>query len=275
MRRSAAFAAGNIAVGDSSEFLPILLDLIQTDDKKRYLAMQSLKEVIVHSEPETLTAVSQKLWAPLFENSQAQDEGTRNVAADCLGQLTVTDPARYLPQLVAQLSDPSRDTRATVISAIRFTFTNESTTYDELLAPLIVEFFKLIHDEDLGVRRLALSALTSAAHNKPHLVRDHLTSLLPELYAQTVVDESLVRIVEMGPFKHKVDDGLDLRKTAYECMHTLLDTCVKDIDVHEFLDRVLGGLKDEEEVKKLCYLMLAKLAHITPIAMTQRESVHG
>ena len=54
-----------------------------------------------------------------------------------------------------------------------------------------------------GVRRLALSSLNSAAHNKPHLLRDQLSTLLPELYSQTVVDESLVRIVEMGPFKHK------------------------------------------------------------------------
>ncbi|KAM0790577.1 hypothetical protein ACM66B_004444 [Microbotryomycetes sp. NB124-2] len=270
VRRSAAYAAGNIAVGDMNEFLPTLLSLIQSDDKKRYLALQALKQVILHSNAQHLATVSDSLWAPLFENSAAQDEATRSVAADCLGQLTVNDPAKYLPQLQSRLSADSRDTRATVISAIRFTLTNESTTYDELLAPLVVEFFKLIHDSDLGVRRLALSALTSAAHNKPHLVREHLSSLLPELYAQTETDESLVRIVEMGPFKHKVDDGLDIRKTAYECMHTLLDSCVKDIEVNEFLTKVIGGLKDEEEVKKLCYLMLAKLAHLTPVAVTNR-----
>lgn len=68
-----------------------------------------------------------------------------------------------------------------------------------------------------GVRRLALSTLNSAAHNKPHLVREHLTTLLPELYDQTVIDESLIRMVEMGPFKHKVDDGLDIRKVSLDC----------------------------------------------------------
>ncbi|BGP01934.1 Armadillo-type fold [Rhodotorula toruloides] len=270
VRRSAAYSAGNVAVGNPSAFLSTILDLIQSDDKKRYLALQALKEVIIHSSTESLAAISDQLWTPLFENCEAQEEGTRNVAADCLGQLTVINPAKYLPQLQTRLSSDSRHTRATVIAALRFTFTNDSTTYDELLAPLIVEFFKLMHDEDLGVRRLALSSLNSAAHNKPYLVRSHLDSLLPELYAQTVVDESLIRMVEMGPFKHKVDDGLDIRKTAYECMHSLLDTCLKEIDLQAYLSQVISGLSDEDEVKKLCYVMLTKLAHVAPTAVSQR-----
>lgn len=106
-------------------------------------------QVIIHSPPTELAKISDTLWTPLFENCQAQEEGTRNVAADCLGQLTVTNPAKYLPQLQARLHSDSRHTRATVIAAIRFTFTNDSSSYDELLAPLITEFFKLIHDTDL------------------------------------------------------------------------------------------------------------------------------
>ncbi|GAA5893687.1 hypothetical protein JCM6882_007878 [Rhodosporidiobolus microsporus] len=270
VRRAAAFAAGNIAVGNTSVFLPAILELIEGDDKKRYLALQALKEVIIHSSPDALASISDTLWTPLFDNCEAQEEGTRNVAADCLGQLTVLNPAKYLPQLQARLGADSRHTRATVIAALRFTFTNDSSTYDELLAPLIGEFFKLMQDSDLGVRRLALSSLNSAAHNKPHLVRPHLDTLLPELYAQTEVDESLIRIVEMGPFKHKVDDGLDVRKAAYECMHTLVDACREQIDLAAYLARVIEGLKDEEEVKKLCYVMLVKLAQVAPTAVQQR-----
>ena len=45
--------------------------------------------------------------------------------------------------------------------------------------------------------------LSGAAHNKPWLVADQLEGVLPRLYAQTVVDESLIRIVDLGPFKHR------------------------------------------------------------------------
>lgn len=52
----------------------------------------------------------------------------------------------------------------------------------------------------------------SAAHNKPTLIRGLLTDVLPLLYNETKIRKELIREVEMGPFKHTVDDGLDLRK---------------------------------------------------------------
>jgi cullin-associated NEDD8-dissociated protein 1 len=103
---------------------------------------------------------------------------------------------------------------------------------------LIIDFLSLMLDEDLvstanssvflslispqTVRRLALSALNSASRTKPHLIRDHLNSLLPSLYKETVINPDLIRTVQMGPWTHKVDDGLEPRKTAYETMYTLV-----------------------------------------------------
>lgn len=55
--------------------------------------------------------------------------------------------------------------------------------------------------------------------------------------------------VEMGPFKHTVDDGLDLRKAAFECMYTLLDSCLDRIDIFTFLNHVEDGLKDHYDIK--------------------------
>lgn len=53
----------------------------------------------------------------------------------------------------------------------------------------------------------------------------------------------------MGPFKHTVDDGLDLRKAAFECMYTLLETCLDRLDIFEFLNHVEDGLKDHYDIK--------------------------
>ena len=53
----------------------------------------------------------------------------------------------------------------------------------------------------------------------------------------------------MGPFKHTVDDGLDVRKAAFECMYTLLDSCLEGLDVLQFLDHVEEGLKDHYDIR--------------------------
>ena len=53
-------------------------------------------------------------------------------------------------------------------------------------------------------------------------MRDHLPALLPILYSETVVKPDLIRTVQMGPWQHKVDEGLDARKTAWETLYTLV-----------------------------------------------------
>lgn len=108
----------------------------------------------------------------------------------------------------------------------------------------IGEFLQTLTDPDLNVRRVALVTFNSAAHNKPSLVKgDILATVLPHVYGETKIRKELIREVEMGPFKHTVDDGLDLRKAAFECMYTLLDTCLERLDIFEFLTHVEDGLK--------------------------------
>jgi len=157
-----------------------------------------------------------------------------------------------------------------VVTAVKLTFINQGQQYDELLRPIIIDFLSLIKDGDLNVRRLSLGTLNSAAHNKPHLIRDVLNQLLPLLYEETVIKEHLIHMVEMGPFKHKVDDGLDIRKSAYECMYTLLETCLDKLEIYSFLTRVITGLSDQHDIAILSHNMLIRLAHVAPTAVTQR-----
>ncbi|EGN92705.1 hypothetical protein SERLA73DRAFT_98928 [Serpula lacrymans var. lacrymans S7.3] len=271
IRTAAAFAAGNIALGNLQQFLPAIVKAVENDPKKRLLSLQALKEVVTHCSHGQLEGVADMLWAPLFHNSEDAEESTRNVAAACLGKLTTTHPSRYLPQLHARIHDENIAARATVVSAIRYTLAESATSYDELLAPLIMDFLSLMIDKDLTVRRLTLSLLNSAARTKPHLIREHLASLLPSLYKETIINPDLIRTVQMGPWTHKVDDGLEARKTAYETMYTLLDTCLSKLDLHEFLSRVLPGLSDDsDEIKVICHMMLFRLSQVAPTSVSQR-----
>lgn len=65
----------------------------------------------------------------------------------------------------------------------------------------------------------------------------------------------------MGPFKHTVDDGLDIRKAAFECMYTLLDSCLDRLDIFEFLNHVEDGLKDHYDIKVSCLFFFCVCTH--------------
>lgn len=88
-----------------------------------------------------------------------------------------------------------------------------------------------------------------------------------------LLQQELIREVEMGPFKHKVDDGLDIRKAAFECMYTLLDTCLDRLDIFDFLQHLQHGLWDHYDIKMLAYLMVARLAQLAPSAVLQSKLV--
>jgi len=53
----------------------------------------------------------------------------------------------------------------------------------------------------------------------------------------------VLREVDLGPFKHKIDDGLELRKAAFECMDVLLERCKDRINMSEFITHLEKGLQ--------------------------------
>nr|XP_060622249.1 cullin-associated NEDD8-dissociated protein 1-like [Anolis sagrei ordinatus] len=270
VKSAASYALGNISVGSLKEYLPFMLKEIGVQPKRQYLLLHSLKEVISSSPAESLKPYVEDIWALLFKHCECTEEGTRNVVAECLGKLTVVNPSQLLPRLKKQLSSGSPYARSTVVTAIKFTISDQPQPIDPLLKGCIGDFLKTLQDPDLNVRRVALAMFNSAAHNKPSLIRDQLSTVLPHLYNETKIRRELIREVEMGPFKHTVDDGLDVRKAAFECMYTLLESCLDRLDIYEYLNHVEDGLKDHYDIRMLTFIMLARLSTLCPNAVLQR-----
>ncbi|WVQ76239.1 hypothetical protein IAR50_005904 [Cryptococcus sp. DSM 104548] len=280
VRSAAAFAAGNLAVGTPNIFLPTIINKVEAAQKEseRLLLLHAVKEVILHSPSTQLENIADSLWKPLFaaptsvaNNAEtAGDDGIRNVTAACIGKLTITAPAKFLPQLQQLLQSSSPANRALVAAAVRYTFIDTSNGYDELISPIIVDFLSLMKDENLIVRRLSLASLNAAIQNKPHLIVDKLDALQPLLYGETYVKKELQREVIMGPWKVIEDDGLENRKAAYETMYTLLGTCFSKIDLPTFTNRVLASLSDVNEVKVLGLMLLLRLGQTSPEVVQPR-----
>ncbi|GJM90299.1 hypothetical protein PR202_ga06566 [Eleusine coracana subsp. coracana] len=252
IKSAASYALGNIAVGNLSKYLPFILDQIDNQQKKQYLLLHSLKEVIVRQsvdhtgQSELKDSYIEKILALLFNHCESEEEGVRN----------------------ERTSSPAANTRATVAIAIKYSIVERPEKIDEIMYSEIATFLMLIKDSDRHVRRAAVLALSTAAHNKPNLVKALLPELLPLLYDQTVVKQELVRTVDLGPFKHVVDDGLELRKAAFECVDTLLDSCLDQVNPSSFIvPFLLSGLGDHYDVKMPCHLILSKLADKCPSAV--------
>lgn len=117
----------------------------------------------------------------------------------------------------------------------------------------------MLHDSELVNQRLALTTLNSAAHNKGEILQPRLGELMPLVMEASVVRPELIREVMMGPFKHRVDDGLEVRKSAYETLYALMETSFPRLDMQQLYERVVAGLGDEHDIRALCNLMLTKL----------------
>lgn len=269
VKSAGSFALGCLAIGNKNKFLPIILHEIESRTRRQYLFLHSLREVILAGHLDQLETV----WQLLVNHCECQEEGTRNVVAECLGKLALHNPVELLRRLLHYMRIDFTEkplARSTVVAAVKFTISDQPQQVDEVLRQCIGEFLSALQDSEIIVRRVALITLNSVAHHKPSLILDLLSQVLPLLYQETLVKPELIREVEMGPFKHQVDDGLDSRKAAFECMYTLLDTCKNQLDIMEFLTHLENGLKDHYDIKMLTYLMLNKLALISPSAVLQR-----
>ena len=111
-------------------------------------------QVILHSTAAQLESLADHSWSPLFaqdsttSSSDIGEDSARNVKAACIGKLTTAAPHKFLPELQSLLSSSPRD-RALVAAAVRYTFIDTSSSYDELIAPVIVDFLSLVHDENV------------------------------------------------------------------------------------------------------------------------------
>ncbi|GAB0495536.1 hypothetical protein MMPV_006838 [Pyropia vietnamensis] len=136
---------------------------------------------------------------------------------------------------------------------------------DAALTPVLSDFLGLVGARDMGVavRKGALQTLGALARWRPALLRDYLrpaesghdggtaavatsdgAPLLSRLFGETEEDKSLVRMVDLGPFRVKEDGGLELRKAALGAIVTLLHTAPRSLPGKDVADVVSRGLRD-------------------------------
>lgn len=153
--------------------------------------------------------------------------------------------------------------RAIAVQALRYTLPDDNEAFDAVLRSSLFDMLKtVLEDPELEIRRHALSTLNSAAHNKPELIMGRFNQLIPYVMKETVINPDLIREVTLGPYKHKIDDGLEVRKVAYETLYALMETAFSRISIIDLYDRIIAGLSDEHDIRALCNLIVSKLVYL-------------
>jgi len=68
------------------------------------------------------------------------------------------------------------------------------------------------------------------------------------------------RMVDLGPFKQKVDDGLPLRKAALAALSTILDVAPEHVDMATLALPLSAALDDVADVQQICHQVVVKVA---------------
>jgi len=258
MKISAAMSLGSLAIGNLTVYLPVIFQNFSVQSH-RYLLLISLKEVISqHSE--RMGAFIHTTLPLLLEYCENQEESVRMLVAECFGKLVVACPHDIAGALVEKLVRGSVLAKATVASSLKFAASAKERAAEAVMStldPLIA----LLQDSDLNVKKAAFVSLNSIAHNLPGLVKHNATDVLERAYIEARVNPALIRIVDLGPFTHKVDDGIPLRKAAYSLMETFQELIPEKVEPNQLAMALVQGLDDpSDEVQMICHQILCKLS---------------
>ncbi|KAK3297445.1 armadillo-type protein [Chaetomium fimeti] len=260
---AAAVALGRAGAGNVSVYLPVILQSMKQRGGTQYLLLQSIKEILqqVALSSTEIGQYSTSIWEQILAASDTEDN--KAVCAECVGRMAIIDPKTYMPKLESLFKHESVVLRAIAVQALRYTLPDDNESFDAFLKNSLVDMLKTsLGDTEMEIRRHAMSTLTSAAHNKPELILTHLNQLMPFVMNETVIKPELIREVQMGPFKHIIDDGLEVRKAAYETLYALVETAFSRVSIIELYDRIVAGLTDDNDIRALCNLMVSKLVHL-------------
>ncbi|KAG7401238.1 Cullin-associated NEDD8-dissociated protein 1 [Phytophthora boehmeriae] len=267
VKAAAAYSLGSICVGNMEEYLDTIMVKLELGENS-YLLLTSLREVISDHAANAhhgFALYVDRVLPVLQKMSAREEEGVRNMVGECLGKLAATDSTKIMPIVTDLCGSTSVWSRWTAVISLKYALTTSTQQPPGVGAIFthIEPFLAALQDEDLHVRRAALLVLNTAAHHHSHYLVPYVRDrIFPVLLKATEV--KMERVVDLGPFKHKVDDGLPLRKAAYSCVDTLIQMVPQQLDITLFFDQLKRGLGDQDDIQMLSHQILIKICVVQP-----------
>ncbi|CAJ1966530.1 unnamed protein product [Cylindrotheca closterium] len=230
LKHSAAYSLGRATVQAQSTFLPAVVEALEKNgEKKQYLLLSALREFIQCSD-------GQKGGAGVNASLQV-----------------------ILPHLEKHSSDDEEGIRTMVAECFGSLACMQPSPILKLLA-------QIAHNHSaITTKDGTVDGVDTASQKNALVVGDLMKeSIMPSLYK--VAELKMERKVDLGPFTHKVDDALPLRKAALSIFATCLEKLPGTLDMNAFMPVLAKALSDVEDIQLQ--------AHQIVISMCVRQPTH-
>lgn len=274
-KTAAAFALGHVSVRAMDVFLPVILEALSKGTSV-YLILSSLKELIVCAiaNDVDLQARNVDLILPhLVSFCENEDEGVRSMVAECMGCFISMKAKQILPTLkdLAQSKSDGSESSNLVLWTIAMSLRNalgSSNTDAAVVSDYIGVFLEFLKSEDFQVRTATLLMINAAVWYRHEVIASKLTSIvLPTLLE--LLELKVVRTIDLGPFKHKVDDALPLRKACISIIDSTLSMCPIHLSIPELLPKLAACFADDADVIVASHQLVIKITKMYPAIVAQ------
>jgi len=277
IKMAAAFALGHLAVGNMTLYLPTILQSVDTSSHHphQYFLLVALKHLITIFATMNIQFVDyiESVLPGLILHCKSEEESVRSMVSECIGALLTMHSEKVMDPLLHTLDDvDDKFSRRTVATSIRFYLSRHAQCSDSsfvtnvLTSERMDHLLTLLSDTDLDVRRAALLMVNAAIRYLPAIVQFKLRdTVVPTLL--DIMHFKQVREVDLGPFKHKVDDGVPLRKASLVGIESIMDAMPNYLDFNLFMTRLIPCISDNDEIKTQSLQVLRKVCILAPSSL--------
>lgn len=204
----------------------------------------TIKEIIVNK-PGCLKSYLKDLMPLYFSQASSDNEAIRNIVAESIGKLFNTYPLEIGPSLVQAFGTNELGMQSTCTKSFKYSaHSGTEPVHFEAFVPILLQ---QIGATDLALKEYALDSIGQIAYNVhlSALLRPHAEQIVQRALQETPVKKELIKTIDLGPFKHTVDHGVPIRKSAFNLLQNLLNKY--PVKQTEIIDVVISGFGDSND----------------------------
>jgi len=151
----------------------------------------------------------------LLNNTQHPEDSIRTIVAESIGRLFHCYPDELLQPINSGLQTGNEMVKETLAKSIKYSVQKDVDDPKHMLEVIAIDLIALSKETNPNVKRNALEALSTIVHFGWRLVKECIGDITQFALNETQIRKELIDEIDLGPFKHKVDRGLPLRKAAF------------------------------------------------------------